>query len=376
LADLPKIPVLDLQPELSEVRSELEAAFRRVCGSGRFILGPETEGFEREVAAYLGVKHAIGVNSGTDALVIALRALGIGPGHEVIVPTFTFFATAESVNAAGATPVFADLDPETFNLSAASVDAAITPRTKAIIPVHLFGQSADMDALEPLARDRGLLLVEDVAQALGGAWRGKMLGTIGAAAAFSFFPSKNLGCLGDGGLVATSDDEVAGTARMLRAHGSRRKYYNEAIGYNSRLDALQAAFLRAKLPHLQEWNGARREAAERYRELLAGIPGIVLPGERPEARHVYHQFTIRVLEGRRDALKEFLAAGGIESMIYYPVPLHRLSVYASRPYDLPQAEAAAREVLSLPFWPRIPGGVQTRVQARLREFATRAERSG
>jgi len=359
------IPVLDLAPELAEVGPALEAAWRRVVASGHFILGPEVEAFEREVAAYLGVRHAVGVNSGTDALVIALRAAGVGPGHEVVTSPFTFFATAESVSAVGATPVFADIDPATFGLRPDLAERALTPRTRALLPVHLFGHAAEMDGLLDLARRKGLLVVEDVAQAMGGSWRGRKLGTLGVAGAYSFFPSKNLGCLGDGGLVSTDDDRLADAARMLRAHGSRRKYFNEEIGYNSRLDALQAAFLRAKLPHLDAWNAARRAAATRYRELLDGIPGLTLPVEREGAGHVYHQFTVRISGGRRDALQAALAAAGVGTMVYYPKAVHQLPVYARGGLNFPEAEAASREVLSLPIWPLIPAAVQERVAAAL-----------
>jgi dTDP-4-amino-4,6-dideoxygalactose transaminase len=368
LTALPTVPVLDLAPELAEVGADLDRAWRRVVSSGHFILGPEVDAFEAEVAAFLGVRNAIGVNSGTDALVVALRALGIGPGDEVVTSPFTFFATAESVSAVGATPVFADVDPETYALRADLAEAAVTPRTRAIIPVHLFGHAADMIAISDMARRKGLLVVEDVAQAFGGSLRGRKLGTFGEAAAFSFFPSKNLGCLGDGGLVTTDDERVAATARMLRAHGSRRKYHNEAIGYNTRLDALQAAFLRAKLPHVGAWNAARREVAFRYRTLLEGVPDLVLPGERPGVEHVFHQFTVRVLGGRRDALKRALADAGIDSMIYYPVPVHLLPVYGLAPGSFPASELASGEVMSLPMWPRLPADVQARVAGEVRRF--------
>lgn len=365
-----RIPVLDLGPELAELGPELETAFRRVVASGHFILGPEVEAFEREVAAYLGVRHAVGVNSGTDALVIALRATGIGPGDEVITSPFTFFATPESVSAVGATPVFVDVDPETLNLRPDLVARALTPRTRAILPVHLFGHPADLEPLRALARERGLRLIEDVAQAFGATLGGRKVGTLGDAGAFSFFPSKNLGCLGDGGLVATDDDGVADAARMLRAHGARRKYQNEVLGYNSRLDALQAAFLRVKLPRLDASNAGRREAAARYRALLEGTPDLVLPVERPGAVHVYHQFTVRVLGGRRDALKAALAAAGVDTMVYYPTPAHRLPVYRGFG-EFPVAEQAAGEVLSLPIWPTIPAGVQERVARAVRQAQTR-----
>ncbi len=366
-----RIPILDLAPELAEVGAELDAAFRRVIASGHFILGPEVEAFEREVAAYLGVRHAVGVNSGTDALVIALRALGVGPGDEVVTSPFTFFATPESISVLGATPVFVDIDPGTFNLRPDLVARALTPRTRAILPVHLFGHAADLEPLRALARERGLRLVEDVAQAFGATLDGRKLGTFGDAGAFSFFPSKNLGCLGDGGLVATDDDQVAGAARMLRAHGSVKKYENEQLGYNSRLDALQAAFLRVKLPRVDAWNAGRRAAAERYRALLAGLPGLALPVERPGAGHVYHQFTVRVLGGRRDALRAALAGAGVDTMVYYPKPAHRLPVYQGSG-EFPAAEAAAAEVLSLPMWPAIPAGVQERVAGAIGEFFARS----
>jgi dTDP-4-amino-4,6-dideoxygalactose transaminase len=364
------IPILDLAPEMAEIGPELDAAWRRVVGSGHFILGPEVEAFEDEVSKYLRVKHAIGVNSGTDALVIALRALDIGPGDEVVTSPFTFFATAESVSAVGATPIFVDIDPESYNLRPDLVERALTARTKAILPVHLFGHAADLEPLLEIARARGLLVVEDVAQAFGGTLHGKKLGTFGAAAAFSFFPSKNLGCLGDGGLVATDDDRTADAARMLRAHGSRRKYYNEAIGYNSRLDALQAAFLRVKLPRVDAWNERRQRAAARYRELLADVPGLTLPVVRSGAVHVFHQFTVRVHGGRRDALRKALAEAGVDTMVYYPKPVHLLPVYQGSGV-FREAERASNEVLSLPIWPRIEPNVQERVAAAIRSVLGR-----
>jgi dTDP-4-amino-4,6-dideoxygalactose transaminase len=368
LSERADVPILDLTPELAEVGAGLDAAWRRVVASGHFILGAEVEGFEREVASYLGVKHAVGVNSGTDALVLALRALGIGPGDEVITSPFTFFATAEAISTLGATPVFVDIDPATFCLRADLAAQAVGPRTRAILPVHLFGHSAALGELQALCRSRQLQLVEDVAQAFGGTWQGRKLGTAGQAAAFSFFPSKNLGCLGDGGLVTTDDDRAADAMRMLRAHGSRKKYFNETIGYNSRLDALQAAVLRVKLPHVEGWNQARRAAAARYRELLAGAPGLILPVERPGAEHVYHQFTIRVAGGRRDALQAALASAGIGTMVYYPKAVHQLPIYARPGLVFPEAEAASREVLSLPIWPRITESQQARVATAIRKL--------
>jgi dTDP-4-amino-4,6-dideoxygalactose transaminase len=362
----PEVPVLDLAPELAEVSADLESAWRRVLESGTFILGPEVEAFEREAAGYLGVKHAVGVNSGTDALVIALRAQGVGPGDEVVTSPFTFFATAESISAVGAAPVFVDIDPESFTIRPELVEQAITPRTKAILPVHLFGHAADMDHILAIARTRGLAVIEDAAQAFGGTCGERKVGTLGAAGAFSFFPSKNLGAIGDAGLIVTNDDHIADSARMLRGHGSRRKYYNETIGYNSRIDALQAAFLRAKLPRVDAWNALRRAAAARYRELLAGIPWIVPPFERRGVGHVFHQFTVRVLERRRDALRDALVTSGIGTMVYYPKPLHELPVYQGMGFRCGEAEKASREVLSLPIWPHITPEIQERVAAAIR----------
>lgn len=348
-----KIPILDLSSEVELLWDELNAAIQRVLRSGQFILGPEVEAFEAEVARYLGVKHAIGVNSGTDALVIALRALGIGPGDEVITTPFTFFATAEAISLVGATPVFVDIDPRTFNINPELIEPAITHRTRAILPVHLYGQAADMDPILALAEKYGLKVLEDVAQAFGGEYKGKKLGTLGHAGAFSFFPSKNLGAYGDGGLIVTDDDEVAERARMLRAHGSRKKYHNEMLGYNSRLDALQATILRVKLPHIDRWNEARRRVAQVYNELLNDLPGVLTPYEAPYAKHVYHQYTVRILEGRRDEVQQHLAEAGVGTMVYYPVPLHKLLVYAPLSYSLSKAKRVAEEVLSLPMSPWI-----------------------
>jgi dTDP-4-amino-4,6-dideoxygalactose transaminase len=361
-----KIPVLDLGPEIDLLWDELNAAFQNVLRSGQFIMGGAVPELEANVAAYLGVKHAVALNSGTDALTIGLRAIGIEPGDEVITTTFSFFASAESVSLIGAHPVFADIDPETFNLDPAAVEAAITPRTKAIIPVHLFGQAADLAPLRELADRHRLKLLEDMAQAFGGAYRGRKLGTWGEAAALSFFPSKNLGAYGDAGMLVTNNDAAAEMARKLRAHGSLKKYHNEILGYNSRMDTLQAAILSVKLPHVDEWNAARRAAAARYNGLLADVPGIVTPCERPDAHHVYHQYTVRVLNGKRDAVQKRMAEAGIATMVYYPVPLHRLPFYIERGEHYSQAEAAAAEVLSLPLWPQITPEIQARVASALR----------
>jgi dTDP-4-amino-4,6-dideoxygalactose transaminase len=363
------IPMLDLGAEVDAIWEPLNQAIQDVLRSGRFIMGPNVKALEEALAAWLGVHHAVGVNSGTDALVIGLRALGVGPGDEVITSPFTFFATAEAISAVGATPVFADIAPDTYNLDPDLLEALITPRTRAILPVHLYGQAADMTPIMALAEQYNLFVLEDVAQAAGGTYRGQMLGSIGHAGAFSFFPSKNLGAYGDGGLIATNDDRVADAARMLRVHGARRKYYNEVIGYNSRLDELQAAILRVKLPYLDTWNAGRRRVAGRYNTLLSNLPGIALPQERDWARHVYHQYTIRVLPGERDLIQQRLTDARIASMIYYPVPVHKLPVYSHLNITLSQAEAAADTVLSLPVWPDMPETAQIRVAEVLKESA-------
>lgn len=362
-----QIPVLDPAPELAMLWDDLTAAVQGVLKSGQFIMGPNVEAFEQEVARYLGVKHAIGVNSGTDALVIALRAMGLGQGDEVITTPFTFFATAEAISMVGATPVFVDVDPLTLNIDPRAIEAAITPRTRAILPVHLYGHAADMAAIGAIAEAHGLQVLEDVAQAMGGDFRRRKLGTIGRAGAFSFFPSKNLGACGDGGLIATDDDEVAGAARMLRVHGARKKYHNEIIGYNSRLDEIQAAVLRVKLPRLEAMNEGRRVVAARYRTLLGEVEGLVLPTEEPYARHVYHQYTVRLEGHDRDQVQQALAARGVATMVYYPVPVHRLPVYRDAAPSLPVAEAAMNEVLSLPISPMLAPETQARVAEALAE---------
>jgi dTDP-4-amino-4,6-dideoxygalactose transaminase len=354
-----QIPVYDPSAETVALWSQLTDAIEGVLRSGRFIAGPNVAALEQELARYLGTTHAVSVNSGTDALVIGLRALGIGAGDEVVTSPFSFFATAEAVSAVGATPVFADIDPVTFTLDPDDVEAKLTERTRALIPVHLFGQAADMDRLTGLARRHGLRILEDVAQAAGAALHGRRLGTLGDAGAFSFFPTKNLGAFGDGGLLVTDDDDLAAVARMLRTHGSAEKYRNELVGYNSRLDEVQAAVLRVKLPGLDEANRRRRAVAARYSARLRGIPGLGLPGERPDSWHVYHQYTVRIGGGRRDEVRRHLAEDGIATMVYYPVPIHRLPVYADHAVaTLPEAERAAGEVLSLPMWPDLPRHLQ------------------
>lgn len=359
-----KIPVLDLKPQIRQLRSEFLGAMEAVLDSGGFIMGPTVKGFEEEVASYLGVEHAIGVNSGTDALVLGLRALGVGPGDEVVTTPFSFFATAESISAVGATPVFADIDPETFNIDPTTMAAAITDRTKAIIPVHLFGRPCEMDAIMAVAREHDVAVVEDTAQAFGGATESGKTGAIGTLGAFSFFPSKNLGAFGDGGLVTTNDAEMATSIRRLRAHGSLKKYMNEEIGYNSRLDAMQAAILRVKLPHIDAWNEGRRAAATRYGELLGGLDAVTAPPV--VSGHVFHQYTVRVRGGQRDAVRAYMGEQGVSTMVYYPIPQDRLPVYIDQHPRCPHSDAAAAEVLSLPIWPEIEPEVQVRVCDTLR----------
>jgi dTDP-4-amino-4,6-dideoxygalactose transaminase len=348
------IPILDLEPQVAALWPELSQAFQRVMWSTHYILGPEVRAFETEAARFLGARHAIGVNSGTDALFLALRALGIGPGDEVITTPFTFFATAEAISHVGATPVFVDVDPVTMNLDASLVEAAVTARTRAILPVHLFGQVCDMATLLEIADRHGLKVVEDCAQSFG-AWAsgGRRAGTLGQFGCFSFFPSKNLGAAGDAGLIVTDDDALAEQARMLRSHGSKVKYRNEFIGYNSRLDELQAALLRVKLPHLEGWNAGRRRVAERYGHLLGGHPQLRVP--RTTEEHVFHQYTIQVHGVDRDRLQARMADEGIDTMVYYPVPCHKLQLYRDSHAQVacPQAERLATQVISLPIWPEM-----------------------
>lgn len=361
-----KIPILDLRPQVEALWPELTATLEKVLKSTSFILGPEEQTLEKELAAHLGVKHAIGCNSGTDALYIALRALNIGPGDEVVTTPFTFFATAEAVSHVGATPVFVDVDAATMNLDLAQVEGAITPRTKAILPVHLFGRPVDMDALMALAQRHNLPVVEDCAQSFGATWNGRNTGAFGRIGCYSFFPTKNLGAYGDAGLMVTDDDTLADTMRMLRVHGSRRRYYNECVGYNSRLDEMQAAILRVKLPHIGTWNEARRQVAQRYDALLKDIPGVITP--EVVDGHVFHQYTIRVQGVDRDQLHARLAEEGVMAMIYYPVPCHRMTLYAEthKGLQLPVTDQLAKEVLSLPIWPELDEASQGKVADAVR----------
>ncbi len=366
------VPLLDLNRQNAPLHDELTAAFERVLRSGHFILGAEIEAFEREAAAFLGVKHAIAVSSGTDAILVALMALDLAPSSEVICPSFTFFATAGCVARTGLTPVFADVHPDSFNLDAADVARRITPRTKAIIPVHLFGQSADMEPLLALAKQHGLAVIEDAAQALGAKHRGRACGTFGEFGIYSFFPSKNLGGFGDGGLVATNRDDLAEKVRLLRTHGAKPKYFHKEIGGNFRLDALQCALLRAKLPHLPAYCAARQRNAAGYAAKLAGRGQFTLPVVSPHNDHIWNQYTLRIPgPGRRDALRHHLAQKGIGHEIYYPLPLHQQQCFTHLPrVALPVAEELAREVISIPIFPELTDAEQADVLDALLSWPT------
>lgn len=355
------VPLLDLNQQNQPLAAELKDTFARVLDSSQFILGPEVTEFERQVAAGVGVTHAIGVSSGTDALLLSLMALDIGPGDEVLCPSFTFFATAGSVSRTGATPVFVDSLDDDFNLDLEDAARRVTDKTKAIIPVHLFGQAADMDAVQRLASAHDLMVLEDAAQSMGTQFGEKKAGTMGDLCAFSFFPSKNLGGFGDGGMITTNDDALAERVRILRVHGGAPKYYHKAIGGNFRLDPLQAALLRAKLGHLPVYIAKRRANAATYLERLAESAPVregrlLLPSEMSGRTHTWNQFTLRVTNGKRDALMEHLAANQIGSAIYYPVPLHRQECFsnlAGVEARLPICEKMADEVLSIPIYPEL-----------------------
>ncbi len=359
------VPALDIRAEIAPLLPALREACERVIASGGYVLGPEVQAFEEEAAAYLGCAHAVGLNSGTDALIIGLRVLGIGPGDEVITSPFSYVATSEAIDLVGATPVFVDIEEDGFNLDPALVEAAITERTRALVPVHLFGCPAAMDPLLAIAERHGLKVLEDTAQAFGGSFGTRKLGTLGEVGAYSFYPTKNLGGFGDGGLLATDDPALAAHARRLRQHGADVRYHNTELGYNSRLDALQAALLRVKLPHVEAWNARRRASAAAFREGLAGVAGLTLPRDLPG--HVYNQFTVRIAGGLRDPVRARLQERGIGTMVYYPVPLHRLPLYAHLDVALPRAEAAADEVLSLPLGSQLSAADAARVCAALRD---------
>ena len=362
------VPVLDLGAQYKTIEPDIHAAIRRVLESQHFILGPEVKALEQEVAQYCGRRFGVGVGSGTDALTLALCACGVGPGDEVIVPSFTFIATADCVSLLGAMPVFADIEPDTFCIDPAEVARKITKRTKAIIPVHLYGQSADMDPIMELARTHKLTIIEDTAQAIGATYKGRKTASMGDVGCLSFFPSKNLGGYGDGGMVVTDSEEMATQLRSLRAHGTTKKYFSVRQGWNSRLDELQAAILRVKLQHLDEWSAGRRLRAAYYDRLLQDVPAIKTPKTETGREHVFHQYTVRV--PRRETVGTFLAGRRVGNTVYYPVPIHLQPIYESLGYkqgDLPETERACSEVLSLPIYPELTEHQQMSVAAALAE---------
>jgi dTDP-4-amino-4,6-dideoxygalactose transaminase len=369
-------PFLDLKAQYATIRDEVNAAVLRVLESQHFILGPEVTALESDVASYVGVRHALSCASGSDALLLALMALGVGPGDEVVTTPFTFVATAGSIARLHARPVFVDIDPVTFNLDPAGLEAVITPRTKAIMPVHLFGLTAGMDAIQEIASRHNLPVIEDAAQAIGARYQGRMAGSIGAIGCFSFFPSKNLGGGGDGGMLTTNDDAIAARLKLLRVHGSRTKYEYQLLGLNSRLDAMQAAILRVKLPHLDAWADGRRRNAEAYRHLIAeaGLLSHITPSRCPVVcDHVYNQYTIRTTA--RDALRDHLRAAGIPTEIYYPYALHTQAAFANLKYkvgDFPEAEKAGAEVISLPIYPELSLEQLSAVVNAIAEFFSHA----
>jgi len=368
-----KVPLLDVRRQNAPLDAELSAAFQRVLASGQYILGGEVEDFERSIAALAGARHGIAVSSGTDAILLALMTLGIGPGDEVICPAFTFFATGGCVARAGARPVFVDSCPVCFNIDPESFARSVTPRAKAVIPVHLFGQTAHMQEVTEIARRHGLRVIEDAAQALGAAYHGRPAGSMGDFGTFSFYPSKNLGGFGDAGMLVTSDDGLAARARLLRCHGAERKYFHRAIGGNFRMDPLQAALLSVKAPHLELYSRARAANAAAYTERLAAAAGaareIVLPAAHEGHLHIWNQYTL-CLANRRDTLRQWLAGRGIGSEIYYPVPLHRQQCFAGLgpPSSLPVAERLASECLSIPVFAELTPEEREYVMAAICEF--------
>jgi len=374
------VPLLDLDAQYRPLREEILAAITRVCDSQRFIMGPEIDSLERELCGLLGVKHAIAVSSGTDALLLALMALGITAGDEVVTTTYSFFATAGAIVRVGARPVLVDIDPATFNIDPVQAAAAITPRTRAIMPVHLFGLGADMDPIMDAANRAGIPVIEDAAQAIGSTYRSRPLGTIGAFGCFSFFPSKNLGAFGDAGLLTSEDDELAARARLLRTHGMRPKYYHHLVGANFRMDALQAAVLRVKAPHLAAWTDGRRANAARYRSLFqaAGLDSsVTLPDAPADRLHIFNQFVIRTPD--RDGLKRHLDELGIGNEIYYPVPFHLQPCFADlgyRPGAFPHAERAAQESLAIPVYGELTLDQQEAVVSAIGQFVQRGVPAG
>lgn len=372
-ASLP-VPLLDVGRDNEPLREEVLAALASVFDSGRFLHGPDVSALENEIAAYCQTTHAVGCASGSDALLLALMALDIGPGDEVILPSFTFFATASAVSRLGATIVFADIDPDSFNVEPAAIEAVVTPRTKAIIPVHLFGQCADMPAICEIAKRHDLFVIEDAAQAIGANHEGRAAGSWGDVGCLSFYPTKNLGGCGDGGMLTTNNADLAERLRLFAAHGMKPRYHHHVVGINSRLDSMQAALLRVKLQHLDRWTESRQQNAARYDKLLteAGLTEqLVLPTHDAGSRHVWNQYSIRVVNGGRDQLRNWLSEGQIGSEIYYPVPVHQQPCFASLGYaagSLPESERAATEILNLPIFPGLADDEQQRVVERLSAF--------
>ncbi len=360
--------MVDLKAQYAPIQDEIEAAVLEVLRSGWYVMGPHHEAFEKEAAAYVGVEHALGVASGTDALHLALRAAGVGRGDEVVTTAFTFVGTVEAILYIGAKPVFADIDPETYNVDPSMIEPVLTSKTKAILPVHLFGRPADMDAIMAIGKAHGIPIVEDAAQSIGARWGDAMTGGIGRAGCFSFYPTKNLNAAGDGGMITTNSDEVAERVRSLRNHGSRRRYHHDEVGYNSRLDEVQAAILRVKLKHVEAYNEGRRRIARRYSELLADAD-VVTPTEPGHGNHVFHQYTI--LSERRDAVMAALKEAGSSSGIYYPIPLHRQAFCAEEYADvtLPVTERVAASCMSLPVHPELAAEDVDRIAAVVAESA-------
>lgn len=368
------VPFLDLKAQYAGIKDEVNGAIQEALNTCAFAGGPFVKNFENEWAAYCGVPYAVGVGSGTEALRLVLIACGIGPGNEVITVPNSFFATAEAISLAGATPVFVDIDPETYTMNPALIEAAITERTRAIIPVHIFGQTADMDPIMEIGRRRSLFVIEDACQAHGAEYKGKRAGSIGDAGCFSFYPGKNLGAYGEAGAILTCNQSISDRVRILRDHGQQRKYYHQFIGCNGRMDGIQGAILSVKLKHLDEWNNARRRAVLRYRELLASVEGLLLPKEAPYGTHVYHIFAVRTQQ--RDTMIESLSARGVHCAIHYPVPIHLQVAYASLGLDLgsfPVAELCAGEFLSLPMYPELTDEQIVHVAASIREVRERSQ---
>ena len=371
------VPQLDLAAQYAAIGHEIRAAVDKVLASQQFILGSEGAALETEIAQLCGAAHGIGVASGTDALILALRACGVRAGDEVIIPPFTFVATSSAVSAIGAKPVFADIRPDTYNIDSFGLARRTTSKTRAIIAVHLYGLSADMDPILNFARERNLRVIEDNAQSIGATYKRRKTGSLGDAACLSFYPTKNLGAYGDAGMIVSNSSELAARLRNLRNHGQSAKYVSSEAGWNSRLDEIQAAILRVKLRHLPEWQRARQSHAAAYSKLLLGIPGIAPPLIPENYAHVFHQYTIRV--ERRDALQQVLASRNIGSSVYYPVPLHLQPLYASlghKPGDFPHAEHAAKEVISLPMYPELRAEQITRVAETVAEFVTAEHLNG